>query len=263
MPLVNTLSLPYGLSARALTMGDARSLFELAALQEQHDLGKVEIELADIVADWQRPSFEVGSQTIGVFDGETMVGYGEITGHDRGDAAVHPSYRRRGLGTTIARWMRAAEDDPQAPTLRARLQRMPELLADELRPAQVEAVLARRPNSPGAANLRAALRGEARVTLSPLERRFLKLLTEAGLSLPETNRRAGAHWVDCRWPEKRLTVELDSYRYHHTRHAWEQDRRRERRARARGDEFRRYTWGDVYEDRRFMLAELRALLAKQ
>ncbi len=106
MPLVNTLSLPYGLSARALTMGDARSLFELAALQEQHDLGKVEIELADIVADWQRPSFEVGSQTIGIFDGETMVGYGEITGHDRGDAAVHPSYRRKGLGTTIARWMR-------------------------------------------------------------------------------------------------------------------------------------------------------------
>lgn len=42
---------------------------------------------------------------------------------------------------TIARWMRAAEDDPQAPTLRARLQRMPELLADELRVAQVEAVI--------------------------------------------------------------------------------------------------------------------------
>lgn len=71
--------------------------------KEQHDLGKVEVEAADIVADWQRPSFDVGWQTIGVFDGETMVGYGEITSHDRGDAAVHPSYRRRGLGTTIAR----------------------------------------------------------------------------------------------------------------------------------------------------------------
>jgi hypothetical protein len=67
--------------------------------------------------------------------------------------------------------------------------------------------------------------------------------------------------VDCRWSAHRLTVELDSYRYHHTRHAWEQDRRRAREARARGDEFRRYTWGDVNEDRRLVLAELRALLA--
>ncbi|MDQ6686780.1 MAG: GNAT family N-acetyltransferase [Actinomycetota bacterium] len=102
---MNTPSLPYGLTARALRMDDARAVFEVAALQEEHDLGKIEIEAADIVADWQRPSFDVGSQTIGVFDGETMVGYGEITGHDRGDAAVHPSYRRRGLGSTIARWM--------------------------------------------------------------------------------------------------------------------------------------------------------------
>jgi mycothiol synthase len=106
MPLVHTLSLPCGLTARPLTMDDAGAVFEVAARQEQHDIGKVEIEAADIVADWQRPSFDVASQAIGVFDGDTMVGYGEITGHDRGDAAVHPSYRRRGLGTTIAGWMR-------------------------------------------------------------------------------------------------------------------------------------------------------------
>jgi very-short-patch-repair endonuclease len=66
--------------------------------------------------------------------------------------------------------------------------------------------------------------------------------------------------VDCRWPDHRLTVELDSYRYHHSRHAWEQDRRREREARARGDEFRRYTYGDVFESPGRMLAELRDLL---
>jgi very-short-patch-repair endonuclease len=127
-------------------------------------------------------------------------------------------------------------------------------------PGQVEAVLARRPKSPGAAKLRAILRGDARVTLSKLEKRFLVLLRDAGLPLPETNRRAGRHWVDCRWPELRLTVELDGYRYHHSRHAWEQDRRREREARARGDDFRRYTYGDVFEQPQLMLAELHALL---
>ncbi|HEX8066332.1 MAG TPA: hypothetical protein VF520_07385 [Thermoleophilaceae bacterium] len=40
--------------------------------------------------------------------------------------------------------------------------------------------------------------------------------------------------VDCRWPGRRLTVELDSYRFHDTRRAWEADRRRDREARARG-----------------------------
>ena len=127
-------------------------------------------------------------------------------------------------------------------------------------PAMVEAVLARRPRTPGAAKLRRVLRGDVRVTLSRLESRFLEELREDGLDLPETNRPAGGRRVDCRWPDHRLTVELDSYRYHRSRHAWEQDRRREREARARGDEFRRYTYGDVFEQPQLMLSELRVLL---
>jgi hypothetical protein len=55
-------------------------------------------------------------------------------------------------------------------------------------------------------------------------------------------------------------VELDSYRYHASRHAWEQDHGREREAYARGDEFRRYTWADVFEQPASMLRELRGLL---
>lgn len=127
-------------------------------------------------------------------------------------------------------------------------------------PRQVESVLKRCPNRPGAAKLRAVMRGDARVTLSALERRFLVRLDDAGLAQPQTNRPAGGRYVDCRWPARRLTVELDSYRYHQSRHAWEQDRRREREARARGDEFRRFTYGDVFEEPSYMLAELRALL---
>jgi hypothetical protein len=127
-------------------------------------------------------------------------------------------------------------------------------------PKQVEAVLAKRPRARGAGALRAVLSGEARVALSWLERAFLKRLVDAGLPLPQTNKEASGRRVDCRWPDRRLTVELDSYRYHHSRHAWELDRRREREARARGDDFRRYTYGDVVESPRLMLAELRALL---
>jgi very-short-patch-repair endonuclease len=129
-------------------------------------------------------------------------------------------------------------------------------------PPQVERVLARRHNWPGARRLRRVLWGEVPVTLSKLESAFIARLREARLPLPETNRLVDGHRVDCRWPHRRLTVELDGYRYHHSRHAWEQDRRREREARARGDEFRRYTYGDVLEDPEPMLAELRPLLVK-
>jgi len=131
-------------------------------------------------------------------------------------------------------------------------------------PRQVEAVLARRPNAPGAGKLRRVMRGGVRVTQSALERRFLALLSDHGLPLPdETNKPAGTFRVDARWHDPPLTVELDSYRFHNSRHSWEQDHRREREARRRGDGFRRYTYGDVYEDPRGMLRELRPVLGKR
>lgn len=123
---------------------------------------------------------------------------------------------------------------------------------------QVEAAVA--PGSPGVTGLRAVYGGDVRLTLSRLEQEFLAVLRTELLPLPQTNRAAGGRYVDCRWPERRLTIELDSFRYHGSRHAWELDRRREREARARGDEFRRYTWSDVFEDRAAMLDELHALL---
>lgn len=127
-------------------------------------------------------------------------------------------------------------------------------------PEKVEEVLARLPTRRGARTLRRILHGEIHLTLSRLERRFLGLLRTERLPLPETNRAAGGRRVDCRWPEYRLTVELDGYRYHRTRHAWEADRRREREAYARGDQFRRYTWADIFEDATLMLRELSGLL---
>ena len=127
-------------------------------------------------------------------------------------------------------------------------------------PNDVEAILDRYPRSRGAASLRRVMTGETKVSLSRLESRFLRRLRDERLPLPQTNRPAGGRRVDCRWPEQRLTVELDSYRYHSSRHAWEADHRREREARLRGDEFRRFTWADVSEDPAAILAELRSLL---
>jgi hypothetical protein len=130
----------------------------------------------------------------------------------------------------------------------------------ETTPDDVEAVLQRRPNAKNAAHLRRVLWGDADRTLSKLESAFISLLKANNLPLPKTNRPAGGRFVDCRWPEHALTVELDSYRYHRSRHAWEDGRRRERQAYARGDQFRRFTWGDVVEHPRPTVRELNAVL---
>src|SRR3954469_18574298 len=127
-------------------------------------------------------------------------------------------------------------------------------------PRHVEQALARQPNAPGAAHLRSILLGDTRVTLSKLEAEFVRRLEAAGLPLPQTNRVASGRRVDCRWPEHQLTVELDSYPFHNSRHAWEQDRRREREARARGDDFRRFTYDDVFERPGATVAEMAAAL---
>jgi GNAT superfamily N-acetyltransferase len=71
-----------------------------------HDIGEVVIDEADIVSDWQRPSFDVEDSTIGGFDGERLVAYAELSGADRGEAAVAPEFRGRGVGTFLASWLR-------------------------------------------------------------------------------------------------------------------------------------------------------------
>ncbi|HEY7266172.1 MAG TPA: type IV toxin-antitoxin system AbiEi family antitoxin domain-containing protein [Solirubrobacterales bacterium] len=127
-------------------------------------------------------------------------------------------------------------------------------------PEHIDRVLMRRHNWPGRRKLRRVIGGDVPVTLSRLESRFLERIRAARLPLPDTNSRVDGRYVDCRWLEHGLTVELDSYRYHNTNYAWEQDREREREARARGDEHRRYTWRDVDEKPEPMLADLRRLL---
>ncbi|WP_114423573.1 GNAT family N-acetyltransferase [Nocardioides houyundeii] len=105
------MELPPGLTSRPLRMDDARAVFELMAAQELVDLGSVEIEEADIVADWSRPSYDVGTSALGVFAGDRMVGYVEVSGGDRGDAAVHPGLRGRGIGTALAQRMQQLARD--------------------------------------------------------------------------------------------------------------------------------------------------------
>ena len=95
-----------------MTLADAAAVTRLMAANELAIVGEVLIEEADIVAEWQRPSFDVGAATVGVFGPDTaLVGYAECSGGARADAAVHPEHWDRGIGTALAGWIsaRAAE----------------------------------------------------------------------------------------------------------------------------------------------------------
>jgi hypothetical protein len=107
-------------------------------------------------------------------------------------------------------------------------------------PEEIEACIARNHHKPGIAKLRGALGAD--VTLSALEDGFLRLLRRHGLALPRTNIDRHGDKVDCHWPQIGLTVELLSYRYHATRHAFERDVIRRRLSNPLA-----YTYGDVFD----------------
>ena len=100
-----SLQLPEGLSQRPLDTADAAAVTAVMAAQELQDVGEVFTEEADIIADWQKPSYDVRGNTVGVFESERLVAYAEFVGGDQGYAAVHPAYCGQGIGTELARWM--------------------------------------------------------------------------------------------------------------------------------------------------------------
>jgi GNAT superfamily N-acetyltransferase len=106
---VPAVSLPDDLTTRPLRATDSAEVFELIAAQERHDTGSVEIEEEDLIAEWQRPSYDNGASTIAVLEGGDdgrIVAYAELMGVDRYDVAVHPDVRGRGIGTWLAEWIR-------------------------------------------------------------------------------------------------------------------------------------------------------------
>jgi very-short-patch-repair endonuclease len=94
-------------------------------------------------------------------------------------------------------------------------------------------------------------------TRTDLEAAFHTFLDDRRSPAPQTNTIIEGHEVDFAWPASRLVVELDSWEYHGTRAAFEQDRRRDRRLAAAGWRVIRVTAADLREPGR-LAAELAA-----
>lgn len=99
------LDLPAGLIARPLRRTDAEAITDLIGTCEVHDVGEWLIELADIIADWDRPAFDLATSSVGVWEGGHLVAYAEVFKTRFADCHVHPDYRGRGLGEALATWM--------------------------------------------------------------------------------------------------------------------------------------------------------------
>jgi very-short-patch-repair endonuclease len=84
-----------------------------------------------------------------------------------------------------------------------------------------------------------------RLTDSELERRFLRLVAEAGLPVPLTQQRLNGFRVDFFWPDLRLVVETDGLRYHRTPSQQARDHLRDQAHLAAGVTPLRFTHAQV------------------
>jgi GNAT superfamily N-acetyltransferase len=98
------MELPAAHTTRPLRPDDAPAVFALMVDAQTPDIGEPAIDLADIVGDWQRPSFDLPTQAVGVVGAAELVAYAEVSNGRYADATVPPSWRGRGIGTWLARW---------------------------------------------------------------------------------------------------------------------------------------------------------------
>jgi REase_MTES_1575/Transcriptional regulator, AbiEi antitoxin len=135
--------------------------------------------------------------------------------------------------------------------------------AEVLRLLDVDAVWAAAARVSGRRRVRRLLRllgTPAPPTRSELERRFLDLCQIAGLPRPEINVLVEGFEVDFLWRDAKLIVETDGAAVHHTRTAFERDRRRDAELTAAGYRVVRITWRQLTEDPAAVIAILRRLL---
>ena len=86
------------------------------------------------------------------------------------------------------------------------------------------------------------------------------LIRDAGLPKPRQNVAVHGHELDFFWPELRLNVEMDGYRWHSTRARLNRDRRRDAGLTARGITVLRLAYDQLEEPRR-LVAQLAAAIA--
>jgi mycothiol synthase len=113
------MSWPEGSDARPIDKGDADAWAELLAAKEKVDQEGENYDAQDLIDELEDPHLDPAVDTIGLWADGRMIAYGKLHASpavidlDRvgTEGAVHPEWRRRGIGTALMPWLmnRAAE----------------------------------------------------------------------------------------------------------------------------------------------------------
>lgn len=120
-------------------------------------------------------------------------------------------------------------------------------------------------NHPGAARIRARLAEDPEFLLqtrSVAERIAYPLILDAGLPRPALNEFVHGCLVDLHWPEQKLVLEVDSFQFHGSRLAFENDRRRDQILIAAGYTVIRVTWHQLTRTPLQVIATVAQALAR-
>jgi very-short-patch-repair endonuclease len=132
-------------------------------------------------------------------------------------------------------------------------------------PGQIAELLARTRGRHAAALLAAELArqsGSPSLTRSEAEERFLNLIRLAMLPAPRVNSRLHGYEIDFYWPQQHVAVEVDGYRFHSSRRAFEHDRRKDAALQAAGIVVLRVTWRQIQDEPFAVVARLAQCLAR-
>jgi very-short-patch-repair endonuclease len=128
---------------------------------------------------------------------------------------------------------------------------------------QLHAVIERAPTLKGTAAVRTLLRADVETgyTRSRAERAMVELTRAAGLPCPLLNQRLLGYLVDFLWPQHHLVLEVDGYKYHRHRAAFERDRRRDQVFVSSGYRALRITWRQLCHEQLFVVARVAQAMA--
>jgi very-short-patch-repair endonuclease len=139
------------------------------------------------------------------------------------------------------------------------------LVHGSLRRHEVDQLLKRCGPPHGAPQLAGLLEreGGTTITRSQAEELFVDLFRRADLPPPEVNARLAGFEVDFLWRRERVVVEIDGYRFHHTRRAFEHDREKDARLRAAGFIVLRVSYAQLTNHPYAVLADVVRVLAQR
>ncbi len=100
------------------------------------------------------------------------------------------------------------------------------------------------------------------VIRSEFESLFRSVCQEGGLPVANTNVKIGAWEVDAVFPNERVAIELDSYRWHGGRWQFHRDRRKGLAISRAGYELLRISWPQLKYDRRDVIEAVKYALAR-